>query len=136
MINYDNYPEIDRLKDEVEQWKTQTKFWQDRHSNFLRQVKKISEDMDRLKAENDALIFVNRELGRINDELNAELLSSNHRSRSTISMDEVISSDETRPSKKIRQKSKTKQPTEALDDDDAARVRLLKYFYNNTYIII
>jgi len=61
------------LRDEVDSWKQQVRFWQNRHDNFLKQVKGISADMDRLRSENDALIFVNKELGRINEELREEL---------------------------------------------------------------
>ncbi|CAI2185043.1 11507_t:CDS:2 [Funneliformis geosporum] len=40
------------------------------------QVEKITEDMKRFKAENDALIFVNKELEGINDKLKAEFEQS------------------------------------------------------------
>ena len=36
--------------------------------------------MDRIKTENDALIFVNKELRRINDELTTEIQSHSQRS--------------------------------------------------------
>ncbi|CAG8738126.1 4100_t:CDS:2, partial [Funneliformis caledonium] len=70
-INVSMTPE----EDEVNSWKEQVRFWQNQHNNFLVQVKKIREDMDRIKTENDALIFINKELRRMNDELMTEIQS-------------------------------------------------------------
>jgi len=73
--------------------------------------------MNRLKVENDTLIFINQELGRINEGLQSEIgqiksqssQPSRQPSRSFIS-DDVDASDNDRPKK--NQKNKKKEPSQ------------------------
>jgi hypothetical protein len=102
------------LKDQVKQWQTQVRFWQNRHDNFLKQMKVISADMERLKSENEALIFINKELGRVIDGLKAE-------------RDDVVSIDDEEDDVIVSQPKTKKAKTVASrprdqEDDDAARV--------------
>lgn len=120
------------MRDEIEDWKRTVQFWQNRHDNFLKQVKVISTDMERLKAENDALIFVNKELGNINDNLRIEIETC--RSQNPREDDDNNISDDTRPVKKTKttpkQKSKNKNTAHESADDEAARVCKIRLFYN------
>ena len=90
--------------------------------------------MERLKSENDALIFVNKELGRINEELRDELdqakSNSRRQSQSNFSEDEISDEENSRPRKRIKGKSKVvNKSTEAQEtDDDAARVCKIFYY--------
>ena len=84
--------------------------------------------MDRIKTENDALIFVNKELGRMNNELTTELQSRSRRSSENEASDQ--------PKKKIK-KPKTSDEVQE-NNEEAARV--CKYednllCYNDFYLI-
>lgn len=130
------YLEVERLRDEVNSWKGQVRFWQNRHDNFLKQVKEIQVDIDRLKSENKALIFINKELGRINEKLRTELDQAKSGPRSTsrqtsqyILSDEEFSNADDEQSHRPQKKPKTKPKTIIIKSDeireqdvDAARV--------------
>ena len=70
--------------------------------------------MERIKAENNALIFVNKELGRMNDELTEELQLRTRRS----SENEATN----RPKKKIK-----KPKTTVVEETDEEAARVCKY---------
>ena len=74
--------------------------------------------MNCIKEENDALIFVNKELRRMNDELTTELQSRSHRSNENEASDN---------SKKRFKKPKTSAGVQE-NNEEAARV--CKYDYN------
>jgi hypothetical protein len=82
--------------------------------------------MERFKSENDALIFVNKELGRINDELK-EKISSNRRSQSREENDD--SDYEVRPRKKTKAKQRG---VEKKEPDEDARVCIIFNFLSIT----
>jgi uncharacterized coiled-coil DUF342 family protein len=128
--------EIKRLREEIDQWKQTSLFWQNRHDNFLTQVKKVSEDMERLKTDNDTLIFVNKELGRMNEELREELDHRRSSSRLSSSHQTDLSEyddEQPRPRKKPKQKapSSLKKKESKDSNDDAARVcKFSTFIYN------
>lgn len=126
------------MRDEIEQWKGTVKFWQNRHDNFLKQIETISADMERLKSENNALIFVNRELGAINDNLSMQIerCKSSH-PQSTIEDDDNVSEGGTppRPRKKSKPTPKSrnkisKNTSHETADDEGARVCKIHFFCN------
>ncbi|CAG8720206.1 14330_t:CDS:2, partial [Funneliformis caledonium] len=101
-------------------WKVQVRFWQNQHNNFLVQVKKIREDMDRIKTENDALIFINKELRRMNDKLTIEIQSRSQRSSENEASDQ--------PKKKIK-KPKTSDEVQE-NNEEAARTEMKEILKN------
>ena len=84
--------------------------------------------MDRIKTENDALIFVNKELRRMNDELTIELQSRSQRS------------SENEASDQLKKKIKKPKSSDEVQENNKEAARVCKYednllCYNDFYLI-